>query len=63
MWERLTGEGMPCPVVFDAEDVRETTKLNEVQRKADKAFEVWQNMFGLVPEGWVPTQQYEEAVA
>jgi hypothetical protein len=62
-WETLTGEGAPCPVVFDAEDVRETTKLNEEQRKADKAFEVWQNMLGLGPEGWVPTQHYEEAVA
>ncbi|KAL5523379.1 hypothetical protein ACEPAF_1646 [Sanghuangporus sanghuang] len=62
-WETLTGEGAPCPIVFDGEDVRETTKLNEVQGKADKAFEVWQNMLGLGPEGWVPTQHYEEAVA
>ena len=62
-WITLTGEGPPCPVVFDAEDVRETTKLNEVQRKADKVFEVWQNMLGLGPEGWVPKQHYEEAVA
>ena len=62
-WETLTGEGTPCPVVFDAEDVRETMKLNEKQRKADNAFEVWQNMLGLGPEGWVPSQHYEEAVA
>ena len=38
---------MPCPTVFDAEDVHETKKLNEEQRKADSAFEVWQNMLGL----------------
>ena len=50
-WEMLTGKGTPCPVVFDAEDVRETTELNEVQRKADKVFEVCQNMLGLGPEG------------
>jgi len=62
-WEALTGGGAPCPVVFDAEDARETTELNEVQGKADKAFEVWQDMFGLGPEGWVPTQDYEETVA
>lgn len=30
-------------------------ELNEIQRKADKAFEVWQNMLGLGPEGWVST--------
>jgi hypothetical protein len=62
-WEMLTGGDAPCPVVFDAEDVRETAELNEVQRKADKAFEVWQNMLGLGPEGWVPTQDYKETVA
>ena len=62
-WETLTGGGAPCPVVFDAEDVRETTELNEVQRRADEALEAWQNMLGLGPEGWVPTQHYEEAVA
>ena len=62
-WETLTGGGAPCPVVFNAEDVRETTKLNEVQRRADEALEAWQNMLGLGPEGWVPTQHYEEAVA
>lgn len=62
-WEALTGGGAPCPVVFDAEDVRKTMELNEVQRKADEAFEVWQNILGLGTEGWVPTQDYEKAVA
>ena len=62
-WETLTGGGASCPVVLDAEDVRETTELNEVQRRADKALEACQNMLGLGPEGWVPTQHYEEAVA
>ncbi|KAL5522368.1 hypothetical protein ACEPAG_8384 [Sanghuangporus baumii] len=61
-WETLTREGVPCPVVFDSEDVSETMELNEVQSKADKAYEVWQNMLGLGPEGWVPAQYYEEAV-
>ncbi|KAF9819586.1 hypothetical protein IEO21_02050 [Rhodonia placenta] len=62
-WETLTGLGAPCPVIFDADDVRETRKLNELQEKTDRAFEVWQNIFGLGPDGWVPTQHYEEAVA
>jgi hypothetical protein len=62
-WEPLTEGGAPCPVAFGAEDARETTELNEVQRKADKAFEVWQNMLGLGPEGWVPTKDYEAAMA
>ena len=62
-WGTLTGRNAPCPVVFDAEDERQTMELNEVQRKADKTFEIWQNILGLGPEGWVPTQDYEEAVA
>jgi Phosphotransferase enzyme family len=62
-WETLTGGGAPCPVMFDAEDVRETMKLDELQRGADEALEVCQNVIGLMPEGWVPTQHYEEAMA
>ena len=62
-WETLTEGDAPCPVVFDAEDVRKTKELNEAQGKADKAFEMWQDVFGLGPEGWVPTQDYEGAVA
>ena len=58
-WEALTGGGAPCPVVFDAEDVRETMKLNEVQRRADETLEACQDMVGFGPEGWVPTEDYE----
>lgn len=32
-WETLTGGGLPCPVVFDAEDVRETMKLDVRQNR------------------------------
>jgi hypothetical protein len=45
-WETLTGEDAPCPVNFDAEDIRETTELNEVQRKADEIFEEWRPRAG-----------------
>jgi hypothetical protein len=53
------GVGAPCPVVFDAEDVCETTELNEVQRKADKALV----KLYLWLKGRVSTQDYEEALA
>ncbi|RDX52769.1 protein kinase subdomain-containing protein PKL/CAK/Fmp29 [Lentinus brumalis] len=62
-WKTLTGDDAPCPVVFDAEDVRETMKLVEVQRGKDEILEAFNNMFGLGPEGWVPTDHYEEVVA
>lgn len=54
---------MPCPVKFDTEDVRETRKLNEEQAETDRLFEILQNMVGLGEEGWVPTEDYEDAVA
>ncbi|KAI6144036.1 hypothetical protein BKA82DRAFT_33673 [Pisolithus tinctorius] len=59
----LMGGRMPCPVEFDAEDVREMRKLNEVQATADRFFEMWQNMVGLGEEGWVLTEDYEDTVA
>ena len=54
--------GAPCPIVFDAEDVRETVKLDEEQRETDSALEAFQ-ITGPRPEGWVPTQYYERAMA
>jgi hypothetical protein len=62
-WEMLTGGSAPCPVVFDAEDVRETMELDEVQRRADENLEALGNIIGFGPEGWVPTRHYEEAMA
>ncbi|KAI0084605.1 protein kinase subdomain-containing protein PKL/CAK/Fmp29 [Irpex rosettiformis] len=62
-WKTLTGESMHmCPLEFDDEDLRETTKLNEAQEKADETFNKWQDMLGLGPEGWVPAQFYKEAL-
>ena len=61
-WETITDGGMPCPVVFDDEDVRKTMKLDEVQREADETLEACQNMIGFGPEGWVPAKDYEEAM-
>ena len=61
-WETLTGGSAPCPVVFGAEDVRETMKLDQVQRKADETLELCRNMIGFGPEGWVPTKHYEKAM-
>ncbi len=61
-WKALTEGGAPCPVVFDAEDVCETMKLNEVQGGADALLEVCRNIIGVGSEGWVPTERYEKAM-
>lgn len=39
-WRTFMGGGVPCPVVFDTEDTCQMMELNELWRKADKAFEV-----------------------
>ncbi|KAL5499239.1 hypothetical protein ACEPAH_1757 [Sanghuangporus vaninii] len=62
-WKALTGGDVPCPVVFDAEDVRRTMELDKVLRGADETLEACQKIIGFGPEGWVPTEHYEEAVA
>jgi len=59
----LTGGGAPYPVVFGAEDVHETMKLNAVQGGADEALEACRNITGFRPESWVPTNHYEEAMS
>jgi len=62
-WEELTGGGVPCPVEFDAKDLRETTVLNEELSKADRGFEFLQGMCGLGEEGWVLAEDYQYSVA
>ena len=61
-WETLTEGGPPCPIVFDAEDVRETRKLDAGQREADENLEALRKIVGFGPEGWVPAERYEEAM-
>ena len=63
-WETLTGGGSPpCSIVFDPEDVRETMELDAEQREADESLEACRNVIGFGPEGWVPAEYYEEAMA
>ncbi|TDL19833.1 protein kinase subdomain-containing protein PKL CAK Fmp29 [Rickenella mellea] len=62
-WEALTGRGSSCPVVFDAEDVHETRKLDEEQNQMDKVLGACQNIVGFGEDGWVPAERYEQALA
>ena len=64
-WKTLTGGGggPPCPVVFDRDDVHETMKLDAEQKGADASLEACRDVIGFGPEGWVPAEHYEEAMA
>jgi hypothetical protein len=59
----LTGGRSRCPVVFDPDDVRETMDLEAEQREADESLGACLNVIGFGPEGWVPAEHYEEAMA
>ena len=63
IWERLTGEGVPCPVAFKPEDKRKTKELSAKLQEADEIFEGCQGIVGFGAETWVSNEQYEMAMA
>ncbi|TBU26130.1 kinase-like domain-containing protein [Dichomitus squalens] len=62
-WNELTGGGVPCPIEFDAKDLRETAVLNKQLSEAERGFNILQGMCGVGEEGWVLAEDYENAVA
>lgn len=62
-WEELTGGGVPCPLEFDAQDLREMAVLNEELSQANRGFEFIQSSCGVGEEGWVASEDYEFAMA
>ncbi|KAI0793924.1 kinase-like domain-containing protein [Fomes fomentarius] len=63
IWGRLMGEGVPCPVAFEPEDVRKTKELDAKLQVADENFEGCRGMVGFETETWVSNEHYEMAVA
>ena len=63
IWGRLTGEGVPCPVAFEPEDLRNTKELSTKLQVADENFEWCRNMIGFETETWVPNEHYAMAKA
>ena len=62
-WKTLTEGDTPCLVVFDPDDIRETLCLDAEQREVEETLEMCQDVIGHGPEGWVPVEHYEEAMA
>ena len=63
LWGRLTGEGVPCPVMFEVEDLRETKELSARLQVADENFEGCRGMLGFETETWVPNEHHPMAMA
>ena len=62
-WETLMGEGVPCPVAFEPEDLLKTEELSAKLQLADEIFEACRGMVGFETETWVSTENYERAIA
>ena len=53
---------MPCPVVFEPEDLRKTKELSAMLPVADKNFEWCRGIVGFETETWVPNEHYAMAM-
>ena len=62
MWEELTGEGVPCPIAFEPEDLRKVEELSTKLQVADENFEGCRGLVGFETETWVPNEHYEMAM-
>ena len=63
MWGRLVGEGVPCPVAFEPEDVRKTKARSARLQVSDENFEACRGMIGFETETWVSNEHYAMAMA
>jgi hypothetical protein len=48
------------PISFKPDEGQEALLLEEAQRDADAQVEEYRIMFGIGPDGWVPSERYEE---
>jgi len=63
MWGRLAGEGVPCPVVFEPEDIRKTKELSARLLVSDENYEGCRAMVCFETETWVSNEHYAMAMA
>ncbi|KAF7794383.1 hypothetical protein EIP86_005517 [Pleurotus ostreatoroseus] len=63
IWERLAGKGVPCPVVFEPEDIRKTKELSAILQECDESYEAFRTIIGFETETWVSNEHHERATA
>ena len=63
IWGRLTGEDVPCPVVFEPEGLLKTKELSAKLQVADENSEGCRGMSGFETETWVSNEHYAMAMA
>ena len=62
IWRKLMGEGVPCPIAFEPEDLLKTKELSAKLQLADGNFEGCRSMIGFETETWVCNEHYERAM-
>ncbi|KAK7051643.1 hypothetical protein VNI00_004622 [Paramarasmius palmivorus] len=63
IWGRHTEEDVPCPVVFEPEDLRKTEELGAKLQVADENYEGCRGMVGFETETWVSNEHHAMAMA
>lgn len=63
IWWRFNCEDVPCPIVFEPEDLRETKELSEKLQVADENFEGCRGMVAFQTETWVSNEHHRMAMA
>lgn len=63
IWEKLTGNGVPCPIAFDPEDLRQTKDQSAKLQVADENFEGCRGLIGFETETWVSNEHSAMAMA
>ena len=61
IWEMLTEEDKPCPIVFEPEDLHKTKELSAKLQVADENFEGLRSMIDFETETWVTNEHYTMA--
>lgn len=68
VWDDMCGANVsasdeaktPCPISFSEDEQKECLRLHAAQIEADEQLQACRDIVGIGPEGWVPTEEYEE---
>lgn len=52
-----------CPIFMEEQEVKETVEKFAEQEEMDESSQVLRDVIGCSSDGWVPCEEYEEAVA
>lgn len=51
---------LSCPITFSEDAISECLRIHAAQIEADNQLQACRDVIGIGPEGWVPSEQYDE---